>query len=319
MKVALIPAYMEEGKIAPVILKAQKHVDRVIVCDDGSTDNTAEVAKRLGAIVIRHEENRGYGAALKTLFWEALKLDAEVAVTLDADGQHDPDAIPSLIEPILRGEADLVIGSRFVVGSRTPGISLARKLALKFLNLLGSKVTGVEARDTQSGMRAYSKRALEVAIRAAETGMGVSLGILKEVSREGLKVKEVPITVYYKGAKPSRNPVMHFSELVAMILKIALLEKPLKVLGTLGIALMSLGFFFTWWALDLYLSTKYFSVPMALISLGGYVAGILSILGAFQLYSLSKIREELAEIKEKVVLSLRKEPSDGQEDQEGDS
>ncbi len=304
MIVALIPAYKEEGNIAPVILKALKHVDKVIVCDDGSSDYTAEVARRMGAYVVEHDRNKGYGAALKTLFWEAIKVGADIAVTLDADGQHDPDMIPLLVKPIIDGEADLVIGSRFLEGSETPGISLTRKIALKVLNFLGSKVTGLNVSDTQSGMRAYSRTALKAAIKAAETGMGVSLSILKEVSRENLRVKEVPIKVYYKGAKPSKNPVAHFSELIAVILKISLLENPLKVLGTLGLILMSVGFFFTWWALNLYLSTKYFSIPMALISLGGYISGILSILGAFQLYSLSKIREEIVEIKERIIQML---------------
>ncbi len=304
MKVALIPAYNEEGRIAPIILKASRHVDMVIVCDDGSEDFTSEVAKKMGAKVVKHSKNMGYGAALKTLFWEALKIGADAAVTLDADGQHDPDQIPALIEPILNGEADVVIGSRFVKGGSTPGISRYRMWALKLLNFFGSKVTGLNIRDTQSGMRAYSRKALEISIRAAETGMGVSLGILNEIRREGLKVKEVPITVSYVGNRPSKHPIKHFSELVAMIIKIVLLERPLKILGGAGLALIMVAFFFTWWALNLYLATGYFSVPMALISLGGYISGILSILGAFQLYSLAKVREELIEMRKRMVSVL---------------
>ncbi|RDD53142.1 MAG: glycosyltransferase family 2 protein, partial [Candidatus Korarchaeota archaeon NZ13-K] len=95
MRAALIPAYNEEAKIAPVILKARRHVDLVIVCDDGSTDLTGEVARSLGAYVIRHERNMGYGAALLTLFKKALEMNVSIAVTLDADGQHDPDLIPA--------------------------------------------------------------------------------------------------------------------------------------------------------------------------------------------------------------------------------
>ena len=304
MKVALIPAYNEEGRIAPIILKASRHVDMVIVCDDGSEDFTSEVAKKMGAKVVKHSKNMGYGAALKTLFWEALKIGADAAVTLDADGQHDPDQITALIEPILKGEADVVIGSRFVKGGSTPGISRYRMWALKLLNFFGSKVTGLNIRDTQSGMRAYSRKALEISIRAAETGMGVSLGILNEIRREGLKVKEVPITVSYVGNRPSKHPIKHFSELVAMIIKIVLLERPLKILGGAGLALIMVAFFFTWWALNLYLATGYFSVPMALISLGGYISGILSILGAFQLYSLAKVREELIEMRKRMVSVL---------------
>ena len=304
LKVALIPAYNEEGRIAPVILKASRHVDMVIVCDDGSEDFTSEVAERMGAKVVHHPRNLGYGAALKTLFWEALRAGADVAVTLDADGQHDPDHIPALIDPILKGEADVVIGSRFVKGGSTPGMSKYRRWALKLLNFFGSKVTGLNVRDTQSGMRAYSRKALEISIRAAETGMGVSLGILNEIGREGLRVKEVPITVSYKGNRPSKHPIKHFSELIAMIIKMVLLERPLKILGGIGLTLIMVAFFFTWWALDLYLGTGYFSLPMALISLGGYVSGILSVLGAFQLYSLARVREEIVEMRKRLVSVL---------------
>jgi len=114
--VACIPAYNEGLTIAKVILKARKHVDKVIVCDDGSTDMTAEIAEALGAEVIRHKRNMGYGAAIGSLFRRAREIGADVMVTLDADGQHDPDYIPRLIKPIIKGEADIVIGSRFLGG-----------------------------------------------------------------------------------------------------------------------------------------------------------------------------------------------------------
>ncbi len=298
MRAALIPAFNEESKIAPVILKAKKHVDIVLVCDDGSTDLTGEVARSLGAAVIRHERNMGYGAALRTLFKEALKRNIDVAVTLDADGQHDPDFIPHLVKPVEEGEADLVIGSRFVEGGSAPGMSPLRRLALRFLNLLGKKATKLEVRDTQSGMRAYSRRALEAALEAMERGMGVSLGILGEVRRVGLRVVEVPVTVSYEGAKPSKNPLLHFSELVATILRMVLEEKPIPYLGVPGVVLVLIGLYFAWWALTLYLSTKYFSVPMALISVGSSIAGFLLVITSFQLYSISKIRMEIRKLRE---------------------
>ena len=111
--VAVIPAFKEEENIAKVVLLTKKYVDLVIVGDDGSDDMTAEIAKALGAIVIRNNKNMGKGYTLKRLFNEALKLGADIIVTLDADGQHDPKYIPKLTEPIINGEADIVIGSRY--------------------------------------------------------------------------------------------------------------------------------------------------------------------------------------------------------------
>ncbi len=298
MRAALIPAYNEESRIAPVILKARKHVDLVIVCDDGSSDMTSEVAKDLGAVVVKHPKNMGYGAALRTLFLEALRRNVDVAVTLDADGQHDPGFIPSLVEPIERGEADVVIGSRFMQGGGAPGMSPLRRLALRFLNWFGRKAVNLDIRDTQSGMRAYSKRALEVAADAMERGMAVSYGILKELAKAGLRVKEVPITVTYGGVKPSKNPVLHFSELVGTLLRIILEERPLLYLGLPGVSLVLVGLYFGWWALDLYLSSRYFSVPMALISVGSSIAGFLLIITSFQLYVIAKIRMEIRRLRE---------------------
>ncbi|MCS7102728.1 MAG: glycosyltransferase family 2 protein [Candidatus Korarchaeum sp.] len=297
MKAALIPAYNEESRIAPVILKARRHVDLVIVCDDGSTDLTSEVARSLGAYVIKHERNMGYGAALLTLFKEALEVNVSIAVTLDADGQHDPDLIPALIKPIEEGIADLVIGSRFVSGGRTPGISPFRKLALRLLNILGRRATGLKVADTQSGMRAYSRRALEVAQGAVERGMGVSLGILKEASSSGLRVIEVPAVVSYVNSKSSKNPVTHFSELIATILRIVLEERPLAYLGVPGAILLAVSIHFGLWAANLYLSTNYFSLPMVFISLTSLLLGILLIVASFQLYSIARIRAEIRKLR----------------------
>jgi glycosyltransferase involved in cell wall biosynthesis len=117
--VACIPAFNEGRGIGGVVVRAVRYVDRVVVCDDGSVDLTGAIAEGLGAVVIRHERNRGKGAALRSAFLRARELGADVVVMLDADGQHDPEEIPGLIEPILRGEADMVVGSRYAEGSKT--------------------------------------------------------------------------------------------------------------------------------------------------------------------------------------------------------
>ena len=139
--------------------------------DDAEAEFVADESAAFPAVrdCVRPEEDmpEPSGRAVVGVDW-GLVDDYTVAVTLDADGQHDPDFIPHLVKPVEEGEADLVIGSRFVEGGSAPGMSPLRRLALRFLNLLGKKATKLEVRDTQSGMRAYSRRALEAALEAME-------------------------------------------------------------------------------------------------------------------------------------------------------
>ena len=109
-----IPAFNEEKNIASIIVKLKKFVDTIIVCDDGSTDSTADIAQNLGAIVISHPKNLGYGAGINSIFNKAKEIDSDILVTFDADGQHRIEDIKKVIEPIEKNNADLVIGSRFL-------------------------------------------------------------------------------------------------------------------------------------------------------------------------------------------------------------
>ena len=127
---ACIPAYNVEKTIAKVVVQTKKYVDKVIVCDDGSSDMTGEIATKLGAEVIRHERNRGYGAALASLFRRARELDPEVMVTLDADCQHNPEDIRRVVTPVLKGAADIVVGSRFLA-ENGEAIPRYRKLGIQ--------------------------------------------------------------------------------------------------------------------------------------------------------------------------------------------
>ncbi|MGD0204745.1 MAG: glycosyltransferase family 2 protein [Candidatus Bathyarchaeia archaeon] len=173
--VAGIPAYNEEKTIARVVLGAQKHAHVVIVCDDGSTDLTGEIAERLGAVVVRHERNAGYGAAMQSLFKRARVLKADVFVTLDADGQHDPAEIPRLVKPIEDGVADVVLGSRFMDKNGTAEMPAYRQLGVNVITKSsnGSAKNGVS--DAQSGFRAYSKLAMEQLGDISENGMSAQL------------------------------------------------------------------------------------------------------------------------------------------------
>ena len=156
-----IPAFNEEKTIGHLVLAAQDYADAVIVCDDGSTDMTGRIAEGLGAVVVCHDRNSGYGAAVQSLFRRARELHADVLVTIDGDGQHDPSEIPSLVQPIVDGVSDVVVGSRFLDENGSAEMRGYRKLGVKAITKLvnGSAKNGVS--DAQSGFRAYSKRALE--------------------------------------------------------------------------------------------------------------------------------------------------------------
>ena len=190
MIIAAMPAHNEEGTIAKVVLGAKKqHVDKVVVVDDGSTDSTAEIADALGAMVVRHKENRGYGAAIRTCFETAKELDADIMVILDSDGQHDPSYIPEFIKALRTNGADVVIGSRFLTKNKLSPIPKYRIVGMKVLNLF-TRLHGTKTTDSQSGYRAYSRRAIEK-IRVTNPDMGAGSEILTQAKDYNLKLKLV--------------------------------------------------------------------------------------------------------------------------------
>ena len=189
MIIAAMPAHNEDERIAKVVLGAKKHVDKVVVVDDGSTDSTAEIAEALGALVVRHKENSGYGAAIRTCFETAKELDADIMVILDSDGQHDPSYIPDFITAMKTNKADIVIGSRFLAKNTLSPIPRYRIVGMKVLNLF-TRLHGTKTTDSQSGYRAYSRRAIEK-IRVTNPDMGAGSEILTQAKDYNLKLKLV--------------------------------------------------------------------------------------------------------------------------------
>ncbi len=191
--VAIIPAYNEETTIARVIDQTRSFVDDVIVVNDGSSDRTEEIASLHGARVVSHVINRGLGAAIGTGFAAAQKLGADAVITLDADGQHDPEEIPKFIKAIEEG-ADAVIGSRMLTGFE--GMPWYRRVAQVIGNIATLVLFGAWVTDSQSGYRAFSRHALKK-IDIRTNRMEVSSELIAEIHRNKLALKEVPIRAIY--------------------------------------------------------------------------------------------------------------------------
>lgn len=291
-----IPAYNEEKTIARVVLQARKFGDVVLVCDDGSSDMTAEIAESLGAMVVRHERNLGYGAAIQSLFSQAKKLDADVLVTVDGDGQHDPSEVPGITKPLVDGSADVVIGSRFVGEKGTENMPFYRRAGVKLITKLvnGSARNGVS--DAQSGFRAYSRKALG-ALSVVEDGMGVSVEILLDASKHGLRILEVSSSCSYDnsdGVKTStHNPVPQLGNVVMSILRHVVEDKPLIMLGIPGVLCLVAGTSFGVWMLQLYAAEHRIVTNIALASIAFILLAFFTLSTGITLYAISRLAKKI--------------------------
>ena len=291
-----IPAYNEERTIAKVVLEAQKHADIVLVCDDGSSDYTGEIAERLGATVERHEENKGDGAAIQSMFKAARKLGADIFVTLDGDGQHEADQIPQLIQPVLDGKADVVTGSRFLGNVQNNGSNRPpwhRRLGIRAITRLTTSTSKCSVTDAQNGFRAYGKKALEK-LSLSENGMGVSVEVLLKSKEEGLQLAEVPVECNYDGVeKPSsHNPIRHGASVVSSLVKLIVEERPLILLGIPGIISLAIGVFFGVWMLRIYAVEHQIMTNVALASIAFILIGFFALSTAITLYAILRLAEK---------------------------
>lgn len=243
-----IPAYNEADTVGDVVRAASDMGVDVVVVDDGSADTTASVASDAGATVLQHGDNRGYGAALGTLFSAAHENGVDHLVVVDADGQHDPTQAGSLVEAQRATGGDIVIGSRFVEGSQTD-MPLYRRAGLGVVNgLTGAALwlgySAERVADTQSGFRAYNAEAIELLACRADLsdGMDASLDILFHAADEGLTFAETPVDVTYDVAEANtHNPVVHGCVLVSNIVGRALSDRPGRMLGVPGSLCLVLG------------------------------------------------------------------------------
>ena len=284
-----IPAYNEEKNIAAIIMKLKPIVDKIIVCDDGSTDMTNKIAEELGAEVITHKKNLGYGAGIRSIFLKAKEMRVDTLVTFDADGQHQVKDIERVIQPIIEDKADIVIGSRFL--EETKEVPEYRKIGIKVITKVTNATIKEKLTDSQSGFRAYNKKAL-FEIIPSDYGMGVSTEILIKSSLKQLRIAEVPITILYEGDTSTHNPVSHGASVLFSTMKFTSIEHPLKFYGIPGTILACLGLFFAVWTIQYFTEFGNFPPVLALIAIGTTIIGTVLLMSAIMLYSMVNIIRE---------------------------
>jgi glycosyltransferase involved in cell wall biosynthesis len=291
--IAVIPAFNESQSIGGLIEKASKYVTSIIVVDDGSHDKTAEIASSLNAKVIRLGRNMGKGIALKYGIKECMKYDPDFIIMLDGDGQHDPEDIPKVLAPLAEGNADIVIGSRYGVNSLTD-IPVIRGIGLSIIELVNRSLTRTSVRDTQSGFRAYSKNTFGIMSKYISRGYGAETELLSVAELQGYRVKEVPVTIRYRGLQNTskENQFLHGASILSTIFRITVERRPLLSFGLPGTVLIAAAIISMLELLYYFNGTRYFSLPLALLTLGFMLLGSLLILGSLVFYVLKRIREE---------------------------
>jgi len=291
LKIVCIPAYNEENTISDIVSRSLKFADKVIVCDDGSTDSTSKKAKDSGATVINHVKNSGKGTALKSLFEYIKKSNFEVAVTIDGDGQFLPEEMEKLIEPILKNNVDIVIGNRFSNSEEMPGY---RKTGNKVLDKITKLASDLPVEDSQSGYRAYSSKAINI-LSFHTSGFGIDSEILIDAVNKNLTISEQSVTVLYDtGFKTStKNPISHSSGVLSSLLQLVAINHPLRYLGIPGFILLIIGLSFSVLVMTMFNEDRYFSIPSTLIAIGTLVIGLMLMLMSVVLYSISQMSKRL--------------------------
>ena len=285
-----IPAFNEENNIASIITKLSGLADTVLVCNDGSSDLTSKIAEKMGALVINHEKNLGYGAAIRSLFLKAKELDGEILVTFDADGQHRINDIDNVVKPIINKEADLVIGSRFLDESEKE-VPHYRKVGIKVITKITNASIKKQLTDSQSGFRAYSRKIISE-LNPSEMGMGVSTEILIKASIKNFRIVEVPIKVTYEGDTSTHNPISHGSSVIISTIKYTSLQRPLTFYGIPSVIFLIIGGVFSYLAIQFYVEVGRLSTNLTIIGASTVLIGVVLLITTILLFSLVTIVRE---------------------------
>jgi glycosyltransferase involved in cell wall biosynthesis len=287
--IVVIPAFNEERLIGSVVLKTLCYPVTVIVVDDGSKDLTADLAGRAGAQVVCLPENLGKGTALNAGVEKALEYDPDAVVLIDADGQHLPGELPIVLAPVLEGRADIVVGSRYIKeGNKVP---LARILGHKFFNFVTGAASGVSVSDSQSGYRAFSRRALDE-INFSSTGFSVESEMQFWAHEKHLVIEEVPVTIQYVD-KPKRPVMRQGLDVLSGVIKFTGQYRPLLYFGGTGGVVMTTGVIIGLRFVRIFLDTSELALGSGLASVLLSVVGMILISTGFILHSVRGLLTEL--------------------------
>jgi len=278
-----ICAYNEARYIGSIVLQARQHVDEVIVVDDGSRDNTAEVARLAGATVIVHSGNRGKGAAIQSILGEAKKINPDVLVLLDADAQHNPNEIPVLAKPISEG-FDLVIGSREAQKDKTPRYRRIGQKVIFRSSRLASKTNIV---DSESGYRALSPKAIKKLDLKAK-GFGIESEMITSAADKNLKITEVPISNIYTKDGSTLHPIKHGIDVLSRIIVMISQRRPLFFFGLAGGILLVIGLIIGIRVIDIAANTGELAIGSTILTTMFIIAGILTIFTGIILNALGR-------------------------------
>jgi glycosyltransferase involved in cell wall biosynthesis len=284
-----IPAFNEEQNIGKIIITLKKITKDIIVCDDGSSDLTREIAEGLGAKVISHTKNMGYGEAIKSIFNEAKKKESDILVTFDADGQHRPEDIMSITKPIIDQQAEVVIGSRFL--KNETNMPKYREIGVKILTKVTNMSIKENLTDSQSGLRAYQKKVLQN-INLTDSGMGISTEILIKSHQKEFRIVEVPIQILYGKNTSTHNPVSHGTSVLLSTIKYTSIQHPLKFYGIPAVIFLLVGMSFMIWTFQIYAEETRVITNIVLVGIGTLLLGAVLMISAILLYSLVSVVQD---------------------------
>jgi glycosyltransferase involved in cell wall biosynthesis len=287
-----IPSYNEEIAIGSLVLRVSQYADKVVVLDDGSTDRTADIARLAGAEVIQHDKNLGKGAALRDLFAYATQCDVDVLVIIDGDGQHNPDDIPLLVSPVIRGEADFVNGSRYLIGkSDTPSYRRFGQLVLDNFTRVGSG-RDLPVTDTQSGFRAFSMKTAHI-FKFTSNTLGIESEMLMDAAKAQLRIKEVDVSVRYDVGHSSTHPITHGLEVLVGVLRNIEFKKPLLAFTAPGLLLIGIGIALAAYVVQGFNAYGHVPNGPAILMLLVTIVGTFMVLTGIILHSLAGLTESL--------------------------
>ena len=318
--IVMIPAYNEEKTISKIIKDIPKQINNhfveVLVINDCSTDNTVEVSKEAGAdYIIDNKNNQGLGVNFRKGIEGALKLDADIIVNIDGDGQFNPKDIEKLIIPIIRGEADMVTASRFIRPEMTKDMPLIKKIGNKGFTILISKITGEKFSDTQCGFRAYSR---EAALRLNLYGkFTYTQEVFIDLISKGMKIKEVPVEVTYNEKRKSfvsGNLRRYGFRSLAIIARSSRDAQPFAFFGLPALALFSIGGIGTLISLIYWLAYHVTTPIKTLLNISIFLVGVGVALGILAL--LADMLNTLKRNEEQIIYMLKKQNYNGHRDRD---